>query len=169
MHIKSLFYGSSLTICVWINQSPISTALPKQFTYGIIWKRAHTHTHTRTHCSRNWVLVLVGVEILWAEDGFEFGFKRCHPQQHLLSDLYFCFCSNFWREICSHICVIEKYIFLLIWLKKTYLKKKILLYIFCFTGDADCYYWLLNCFKKNKKYWWHCMIVLCTFRVCCTF
>ena len=26
--------------------------------------RAHTHTHTHTDCSRNWVLILVGAEIL---------------------------------------------------------------------------------------------------------
>ena len=35
-------------------------------------------THTRTHndYGRNWVLILVGVEILWEEEGFQFGFKR---------------------------------------------------------------------------------------------
>ena len=27
-------------------------------------------------CSRNWVLILVGVDILWEEEGFQFGFKR---------------------------------------------------------------------------------------------
>ena len=41
---------------------------------------AHTHTHTHTHthsdCSRNWVLVLVRMEILGEEEGFQFGFKR---------------------------------------------------------------------------------------------
>ena len=45
---------------------------------------AHTHTHTHTHthshtnndCSRNWVLILVGVRILWGEDGFQVGFER---------------------------------------------------------------------------------------------
>ena len=43
--------------------------LPKQFTEGIIWARTHTHTHTHTHndCSRNWVLILVGVKILMSE------------------------------------------------------------------------------------------------------
>ena len=37
-----------------------------------------THTHMRTHndYSRNWVLILVGVQILWEEEGFQFGFKR---------------------------------------------------------------------------------------------
>ena len=30
-----------------------------------------THTH-----SRNWVFILVGAEILWEEEGFQFGFKR---------------------------------------------------------------------------------------------
>ena len=38
----------------------------------------HTHTHACmhacTHCSRNWVLF--GVEILWEEEGFQFGFNR---------------------------------------------------------------------------------------------
>ena len=71
--------------------------LPKQFTYGIIWKHTHMHahtparthacthartharTHTHTQCahndySRNWVLILVGVAILWEEEGFQ----RCH-------------------------------------------------------------------------------------------
>ena len=31
---------------------------------------AHTHTHTHTDCSRNWVLVLVRMEILGEEEGF---------------------------------------------------------------------------------------------------
>ena len=40
--------------------------------------RAHTrkHTHTYTDCSRNWVLILVRMEILSEEEGFQFGFKR---------------------------------------------------------------------------------------------
>ena len=33
----------------------------------------HIHTHTHTDCSRNWVLRM---EILWEEEGFQFGFKR---------------------------------------------------------------------------------------------
>ena len=37
---------------------------------------ARTHTHTYTDCSRNWVLILVRMEILWEKDGFQFGFKR---------------------------------------------------------------------------------------------
>ena len=45
-------------------------------TLGYIWKHTHTHTHTHTDCSRNWVLILVGAEILWEEEGFQFGFKR---------------------------------------------------------------------------------------------
>ena len=31
----------------------------------------HSHTHNDCHCSRNWVLMLVGMKILWAEDGFQ--------------------------------------------------------------------------------------------------
>ena len=44
--------------------------------------RAHARTHARSHihthsdCSRNWVLILVGAEILWEEQGFQSGFKR---------------------------------------------------------------------------------------------
>ena len=36
----------------------------------------HTHAHTHIDCSRNWVLILVGVKILWEEEGFRSGFKR---------------------------------------------------------------------------------------------
>ena len=38
--------------------------------------RTHAHTHTHTYCSRNWVHILVRMEILWEEEGFQFGFKR---------------------------------------------------------------------------------------------
>ena len=38
--------------------------------------RTHARTHTLTVCSRNWVLILVGMKILWEEEGFQFGFKR---------------------------------------------------------------------------------------------
>ena len=48
--------------------------LPKQFTQDIIWKHIHTHTHN--DYSRNWVLILIGVEILWEEEAFQFDFKR---------------------------------------------------------------------------------------------
>ena len=40
------------------------------------YKHTHTHTHAYTDCSRNWVLILVRMEILWEEEGFQFGFKR---------------------------------------------------------------------------------------------
>ena len=36
----------------------------------------HTHTHTHCDCSKNWVFILVRAEILWEEEGFQFGFKR---------------------------------------------------------------------------------------------
>ena len=64
--------------------------------YVRYYMETHTHTHTHTHshshtreCARVhtctqwlyqklgiWVLILVGVEILWEEEGFMFGFKR---------------------------------------------------------------------------------------------
>ena len=34
---------------------------------------ACTNTHTHTMTSRNWVLILVGMKILWEEEGFQFG------------------------------------------------------------------------------------------------
>ena len=37
---------------------------------------AHTHTHTHNDCSRDWVLILVRMEILREEEGFQFDFKR---------------------------------------------------------------------------------------------
>ena len=41
-----------------------------------IIKMHYKHAHTYTDCSRNWVLILVRMEILWEEEGFQFGFKR---------------------------------------------------------------------------------------------
>ena len=40
------------------------------------YKHTHTHTHTHIDCSRNWVLILVRMETLLEEEGFQFGFKR---------------------------------------------------------------------------------------------
>ena len=36
-----------------------------------LYVQAHTHNH-----SGNWVLTVVEAEILWEEEGFQFGFKR---------------------------------------------------------------------------------------------
>ena len=41
-----------------------------------MWGPKQTHTHTHIDCSRNWVLILVRMEILQEEEGFQFGFKR---------------------------------------------------------------------------------------------
>ena len=52
---------------------------PTKTIYIGYYMETHTHTHTHTHTndhSRNWVLTLVGVEILWEEEGFQFGFER---------------------------------------------------------------------------------------------
>ena len=60
-----------------VEHSPTKTIYIKYYT-----KRkkcathAHTHTHTHSDCSRNWVLISVRMEILWEEEGFQFGFKR---------------------------------------------------------------------------------------------
>ena len=45
-------------------------------TLKALYGNAHTHTCTHNDCSKNWVLILVGAEILWEEDGFQSGFKR---------------------------------------------------------------------------------------------
>ena len=63
-----------------VEHSPTKTIYIKYYIY--IYKKikhttnTHTHTHTHTDCSRNWVLILVRMEILWEEEGFHFGFKR---------------------------------------------------------------------------------------------
>ena len=65
----------------------LSIVLPKiyiKYIYIFFFKHT-THTHTHTHppihthhndCSRNWVLILVRMEIPGEEEGFQFGFKR---------------------------------------------------------------------------------------------
>ena len=45
-------------------------------THSLSHTHTHTHTHTHNDCSRNWVLILVRIEILREEEGFQFGFKR---------------------------------------------------------------------------------------------
>ena len=61
--------------CTCVEHSP--TVLYMEM-HARMHSHTHTHTHTHTHImtSRNWVLILVRVEILWEEDGFQFGFKR---------------------------------------------------------------------------------------------
>ena len=64
-----------------INLLPNSTAsTPIRWILKHTQTRTHARTHARTHtltvCSRNWVLILVGMKILWGEEGFQFGFKR---------------------------------------------------------------------------------------------
>ena len=45
---------------------------PTKTIYIRYYMETHTHARTHTHsdCSRNWVLMLAGVEILWEEEGF---------------------------------------------------------------------------------------------------
>ena len=57
------------------------------------YMETHAHTHTCTHahthndCSKNWVLILVGVEILWEEEVFQFGFKTWQGWAASVSDI----------------------------------------------------------------------------------
>ena len=65
-----------------VEHSPTKTIYIKYFYLFLNTLQTHTHTNTRAHthtytdCSRNWVLILVRMEILWEEGGFQFGFKR---------------------------------------------------------------------------------------------
>ena len=43
-----------------VEHSPTKTIYVRYYTHA----RTHAHTHTHTDCSRNWVLILVGAEIL---------------------------------------------------------------------------------------------------------
>ena len=51
--------------------------------------RTHAHTHTDYDCSRNWVLILVGMKILCEDEGFQFGFKGWQGLTALLSPSFF--------------------------------------------------------------------------------
>ena len=53
-----------------IEHSPTKTIYIKYYTK----KKRTINTRTHTDCSRNWVLILVRMEILW--EGFQFGLKR---------------------------------------------------------------------------------------------
>ena len=58
-----------------VEHSPIKTIYVKYYK-NKIKNTLQTHTHTHIDCSRNWVLILVRMEILQEEEGFQFGFKR---------------------------------------------------------------------------------------------
>ena len=70
-----IYVNLNMIFYTHVEHSPTKTIYVRHYT--------HTHTHTHTHirerardCSRNWVLILIGVEILWEEEGFQYGFKR---------------------------------------------------------------------------------------------
>ena len=62
--------------------------------HKVLYGNTHTHTHTHTHIhthtdySRKWVLILVGVEILWKEEGFGSVSKQFTKQTHAPTHLY---------------------------------------------------------------------------------
>ena len=60
-----------------VEHSPTKTIYIK---INILKKNRTTHTHTltvtHTMTSRNWVLILVRMEVLGEEEGFQFGVKR---------------------------------------------------------------------------------------------
>ena len=61
------------TIYTYVEHSPTRTIYIKYYNFLFFFKRTHTHTHT--DCSRNWVLILVRMEILWEEEGFQFHWR----------------------------------------------------------------------------------------------
>ena len=71
IYLNTIFYTH-------IEHSPTKTIYIRYYmkTHTDTHTVTHTHTHTHTDCSRNWELILVGVEILWQEEGFQFAFKR---------------------------------------------------------------------------------------------
>ena len=58
-----------------VEHSPTKTVYIKYYAKNKN-KMHHKHTHTHNDGSRNWVLVLVRMEILGEEEAFHFGFKR---------------------------------------------------------------------------------------------
>ena len=57
-----------------VEHSPTRTIYIKYYTEKQTHSHTHTthaHTHTHNDCSRNWVLILVGLKILWEEEGFQ--------------------------------------------------------------------------------------------------
>ena len=63
-----------------VEHSPTKTIYMKYYTTTTTTTKnalkTHTQTHTHTLTSRNWVLILLRMEILGEEEGFQFGFKR---------------------------------------------------------------------------------------------
>ena len=61
INLNTIFY-------TYVEDSPTKTIYIRHY------MEKHTHTHTHNDCSRNWVLILAGAEILWEEEGFQSGF-----------------------------------------------------------------------------------------------
>ena len=64
-----------MIFCTHVDHSPTQTIYIKLYTERKRKKtrttHTHTHTHTHTDCSKNWVLILVGMKILWEKGGFK--------------------------------------------------------------------------------------------------
>ena len=55
----------NMIFCIHVEHSPTKPIYIKYYTITTTTKKAlDTHTHTHTDCSRNWVLILVSMEIL---------------------------------------------------------------------------------------------------------
>ena len=65
--------------------------------HKVLYGNIHT---PRNDCSRNCVLILVGVEILWEEEGFQCGFKRW--QGWTVSQVLWVWIPNKWCGVQSH-------------------------------------------------------------------
>ena len=63
INLNTIFY-------TYIEDNPAKTTYIRHY--------METHTHTHNDCSRNWVLILVGVEIFWEEEGFQ-GLQTYRP------------------------------------------------------------------------------------------
>ena len=70
-----LYINLNMIFYTHVEHCPTQTIYIKYYTEKQTNTRT-THTHTHTDCSRNWILILVRMEILLEEEGFQFGFKR---------------------------------------------------------------------------------------------
>ena len=74
INLNMIFY-------IHVEHSPTKTIYIKYFAK----KQTTPPPNTHNDCSRNWVLMLVRMEILGEEEGFQFGFKDDRVEQCLRS------------------------------------------------------------------------------------
>ena len=65
---RMIHINLNMILCTHVQHSPTKTIYikyyQKNYSKNALQTHTHTHTHTHTDCSRNWVLILVKIEIL---------------------------------------------------------------------------------------------------------